>query len=493
VQRAASARLGEPAVNGSARVTYGEATQMADAVAGHLRAVGTAAGDLVAVASGRSHLAPVLILGVMRSGAVYLPLDPLYPDALLTSMVKAAGVRTVIVDRAAGGRQPAVDAHAVEAAALLSPVRGMDLPAVDVCGGAFAMFTSGSTDAPKGMLLGHAGLAQYARALPDRVGLRAGDRCLGVAPLGFSSSIRQLLLPLAAGATVVVPTDEQVHTPWEFADLVREQRVSHLDVTPSYWRALLDALPEDEARTMLAGVRRVLFASETLDAPLAHRTRGLAPHTRIWNLYGCTETTGIVTAYEFTGAEPADAPVPVGTALDHVTVTVEPGDGPDPQAGGQIVVTGSAVALGALGDGLPVGPGCAVRSLATGDRAKMTAAGLVWLGRSDRLLKVRGMRVVAESVEQHLLVHPGVQRAAVVAATERGLVCAIQSAPGTAAPEPRRLVAWLRERLPGHMVPAEITVAAEWPVLPNGKTDHQRLTALHQPNTDLPGRGPDAH
>lgn len=487
VQEAAHLHPGKRAITGTIRVTYDELIRHVDAVAGQLMTVGVRTGEAVGVAAGRSPLAPLLALGVMRAGAVYLPLDPLYPDALLARMAAAAQVQTVLLDDSSGRRAPSADRVLPASAVLESPTDGHRLPAVAPCTAAYAMFTSGSSGAPKGIVLGHAGLAQYAQALPARVGLRAGDRCLGVAPLGFSSSIRQLLLPLAAGATVVVPTDEQVRTPWELADLVREQRVSHLDVTPSYWRALLDALPVDEARAMLAGVHRVLFASEPLDAHLAHRTRQLAPHARLWNLYGCTETTGIVTAYGLTGTEPMDAPVPIGTALDHVSVTAEPGPG------GQIVVTGSAIALGSLDGGLPTTGGCAARRLATGDRAEMTAAGLVRLGRGDRMLKVRGMRVASESVEQHLLAHDGIRRAAVVAATERGLVCAVEPAPGAPAPDPRRLAAWLRERLPGHMVPAEITVTGDWPLLPNGKTDYQRLTALHQPATDLPGRGPDAH
>ncbi|MEV6986939.1 AMP-binding protein [Sphaerisporangium sp. NPDC051017] len=482
VRWAAGAYSEQPAVIGAAALSYGELQAMVDVVATQLLTVGMAPGGVVGVASGRSYLAPALILGIMRSGAVYLPLDPLYPDVLLEAMVQAADVGTVIVDRAAAGRVPTMRACVIEAASLLSRGRcGTSLPAVDLCGGAYGMFTSGSTGAPKGVLLGHAGLGEYARALPGRVGLGAGDRCLGVAPLGFSSSVRQLLLPLAVGATVVVPTDGQVRTPWELADLIQAERVSHLDVTPSFWRAFLDALPESDACRMLAGVRRVLFASESLDVPLANRTRRLAPHARLWNMYGCTETTGIVTAYEVTGSEPEDAAVPIGTALDHVMVSVAlADDGPSCAGSGQIVVTGRAVALGPLSRGTTAGSACAVRRLETGDRAEEIAAGLVWHGRGDRVLKVRGIRVTAESVEQQLLAHDQVRRAAVVAATERGLICTVEPAPETREPDPGRLISWLRQRLPGHMVPAEITVTTDWPLLPNGKTDYRQLAARHQ-------------
>lgn len=467
---------------GANPLTYGEVTRTADAVAARLREAGVAPGDVVGLASGRSHRAPSLILGIMRSGAVYLPLDPLYPDALLATMAQTADVRTVIADQGAAGRVPPGQRRGLDAAEMLSSrPGGTPLPPIDPRWGAYGMFTSGSTGAPKGVLLGHAGLGEYARALPERVGLRAGERCLGVAPLGFSSSIRQLLLPLAVGATVVVPTDGQVRTPWEFADLIQAERVSHLDVTPSFWRALLDALPEGDARRMLAGVRRVLFASEPLEGVLAHRTRRLAPHVRLWNMYGCTETTGIVTAYEVTGCEPEGTALPIGTTLAHVTVSLQAeAISADPKAAGRIVVTGSAVALGPLGHSATAESRHSMRRLVTGDHAEEAPAGLVWRGRSDRMVKVRGMRVTAESVEQQLLAHDQVRRAAVVTATERGVVCTVEPTPGVSGPAPGRLIAWLRERLPGHMVPAEITVTTDWPLLPNGKTDHRQLTARHQ-------------
>jgi non-ribosomal peptide synthetase component F len=490
-RRAAQQRPDAMAVVGAATLSYDEVTRTADAVAGRLLEAGVKPGYVVGVASGRSYRAPSLVLGIMRSGAVYLPLDPLYPDTLLATMAEAADV--VIADQAAAGRVPPGQPRCLDAAILLSSrPGGVPLPPIDQRGAAYGMFTSGSTGAPKGVLLGHAGLGEYARALPGRVGLGAGDRCLGVAPLGFSSSIRQLLVPLAVGATVVVPTAGQVRTPWEFADLIQAERVSHLDVTPSFWQALLDALPEDEARLMLAGVRRVLFASEPLDGKLAHRTLRLAPHARLWNMYGCTETTGIVTAYEVTGREPeGGAAVPIGAALDHVTVSLVPidGGGVHPAEAGQLVVTGRAVALGPLGPGLSR---CAVRRLETGDIAEETASGLVWRGRGDRMVKVRGMRVTAESVEQQLLSDDRVRRAAVVAATERGLVCAVEPAPGASGPDPRRLIAWLRDRLPGHMVPAEITVTTDWPLLPNGKTAHWQLAARHHKKDDSTGGEADA-
>ncbi|MFI6458353.1 AMP-binding protein [Streptosporangium amethystogenes] len=480
VEEAAARAPETTAVIGEHETTYGELARGVRAVAGRLAAAGVVPGDVVGLASGRSERAPALALGIMRAGAVYLPLDPLYPAPLLAHMTGAAPVRTVIVDRAAGGL-PAGGHTGLDAFELLaSPSTGDRLPEPAPCAAAYVMFTSGSTGLPKGVLLGHAGLAEYARALPAHLSLSGEDRCLGVAPLGFSSSIRELLLPLARGAVVVVPGEEEVRTPWGVPDLVREHRVTHLDLTPSYWRAVLDAMPAGELGDALASVRGVLFASEPLDVALAHRSVRLLPRARLWNTYGCTETTGIIAAHEVTGTESAGSLVPIGTPLGHVSFRTRPGDG-------ELVVSGDAVALGYLPGGLPPDGGCAPRQWETGDRVTTVDGTMVWTGRTDRMLKVRGMRVAPETVEHHLRAYPGITQAAVVDAGERGVACVVARTPASAPLDARALTAWLRERLPGHMVPAVITDIPAWPVLPNGKTDHRLLIARHRPD---PGWSP---
>ncbi|GII86945.1 hypothetical protein Ssi03_49350 [Sphaerisporangium siamense] len=470
---------------GRCTTTYGELVRGMRAVAARLASHGVKPGDVVALAAARSDRSPALALGIMRAGAVYLPLDPLYPAPLLARMRATAPLRAVITDPAPGVPPPEVAAD-LDAHDLLAPADVEPPPLPLPCGPAYVMFTSGSTGTPKGVVLGHAGLAEYARALPDGLGLGGADRCLGVSPLGFSSSIRELLLPLARGATVVVPGEEEARLPWGVTDLVRATGVTHLDLTPSYWRAVTDAMPTGELRTALATVRGVLFASEPLDTDLAHRTRALLPAARVWNMYGCTETTGIVAAYEVDGTEPADTLVPIGAPLRHAAVYLRPRP-EDPPGTGQIVVTGRAVALGhldgsGLADGSGSGRGCAARRWATGDLAVTVEGATVWTGRVDRMRKVRGMRVAPETVEHHLLACPGVRHAAVVGVTERGVTCVVAGTPGSTPPEAAALMARMRERLPAHMAPVAVTVVADWPLLPNGKSDLRLLTSRHGPH-----------
>lgn len=461
----------------------------------HLAHLGVQRGEVVGVAAARSSSAVATALGVMAAGAVYLPLDPLYPRLLLRSWAQTAGVRLVIADEVEPDWIPLAPDAIIPASTLASTGFSGDTPAsVFPQDLAYGMFTSGSTGDPKGVVLGHAGLVQYAEALADRVGLDERDRCVGIAPLGFSSSIRQLLLPLTVGATVVVPGQDQLRSPWGFAELVRDHHATHLDVTASFWQALLDGLGDDDARLMLREVRRVLFASERLDPDVVLRTRTLAPSLRIWNMYGCTETTGIVCAYEVRGDEPSSSPVPIGTALSHVQVALAPYPAEHTGAAGvsQIVVTGEAVHVGRFASGAVVPSATAdaqtgaLRSFVTGDLASAGPVGLTWLGRGDRLVKVRGMRVAAEDVEQHLLRCPGVSRAAVIGSSDHGLLCVIQTGSGLE-PDLRQVQALLREQLPPYMVPASIAVAADWPVLPNGKTDLRALSVSHHPSRDEQG------
>jgi amino acid adenylation domain-containing protein len=466
-------------------LTYEGLLESSRRVAWALAGAGVRPGDRVAAAASRSGRAVPVILGVLLAGAVYVPLDPLYPDPMLARIAAAVRPGAIIVDSGAGGRPPAGLGPVLDAAAALRWAGARPaLPDVSSDTEAYVMFTSGSTGAPKGVVLGHAGLRDYASAVAARVGLGPGDRCLGGAPLGFSSSIRQLLVPLTAGAAVVAVDDTEIRTPWRFAEILEEEVVTHLDLVPSFWAALIDALPPAQLSAGLAGLRRHLFASERLDRALVGRTAAVAPATaRIWNLFGCTETTGIVAAHDATGEAGDGGVTPIGRPLDHVRVEVRPAGDAGREAGGpgRLVVHGTAVALGYLADGgdlepLPSAPGGG-RTLDTGDLVEVDGDGrLVWLGRANRQSKIRGFRVAHEAVEWHLERCPDVMRAAVVGVEADRLVAAVK--PRRPPLDSPALLRWLRERVPEHMVPGRIRSVETWPLLPNGKTDHGRLLEL---------------
>lgn len=462
------------AVVGDSELTYGALIENALKVATLLPAAGAAPGQVVGFASSRSALAPEVVLGIFAAGCVYLPLDPLYPDPMLERMLGAARPSLVLVDREASGRVPPVpDIPVIDVAAVRStwPSQG----AVRISGdAAYIVFTSGTTGEPRGVLLGHDGLAHYVSALASRVGTTAVDRCLGGAPLGFSASIRQILAPLTVGAQVVVPSDEDLSAPWQFLELLKERRVTQLDIVPSLWRAILDAEERDEVYRHTLSLRRALFASEALDHDLLRRTVDSGPEDiTVWNMYGCTETTGIVTAFDATSTSESGEPLPIGSALDHVRVGLRRG-----AEGDELEVEGDAVALayihpdGKVEELLETKRG--VRTFPTGDVAREAPPGTFsWVGRCTRQSKVRGFRVSHDAVEALLLRSELVRRASVASASDAGLVVAVQPARTSITADDIRQ--WMRSHLPAHMAPARVLILAEFPTRPNSKTDHRQV------------------
>lgn len=473
------------ALSGEVDFTYCKMQQLIDDVANQLVESGLQAGDVVGIHTNLSELAPILILGVMTVAGVYLPVDPIYTDLQNTRIEEHLNLR-IIISRWEPQKERSrirLRIERVTANPNKRTERGFRRTAMP-CDPAYAMFTSGSTGCPKGVLLGHAGLAQYAQALTTRISMAPRDICIGIAPLGFSSSIRQLLLPLTCGATVVVPNPIQIRTPWGITDLIRAKRISQIDTTPSYWKALVDSTHEDELRSALNSVKRVLFASECLEPDLARDAIRIAPNAAIWNMYGSTETTGIVTAYKLTGVEPRERPIPIGTGLSHVSVTLAPTlslPTASESSDDQIIVDGPAVCLGRLDDTADTQQsalGCTSRSTSMGDLAKLSDGELVWTGRADRQVKVRGMRVSPEAIEQRILEYPGVRRAAVAYSNELGIQCIVEATTQSVRLDAQRMKLFLRTRLPAHMIPVSIGIATEWPCLPNGKTDMVSIIQL---------------
>ncbi|GAB1516588.1 amino acid adenylation domain-containing protein [Actinophytocola sp. KF-1] len=452
-----------PAVLGAETLTYGQLLRQVCGVREWLRGRRIGSGDRVAVVRGRGTELVALILGILDLGAVYVPVDPTHPAPLRDRMLALTRPRLTVDDRTA----------------LPAPAAPAPAPAPARAGHAddtaYVIFTSGSTGDPKGVALTHAGLLDYALALPARVGMAAGDRSLGLAPPGFSSSLRQLLLPLATGAATVIASDDEVRTPWQFLDLLARHRVTQLDVVPSFWRVLTAVEDDGELRAALRHVRRVLFASERLDAGLVQRTVALTGGCRVWNMYGCSETTGIVAARDVTDAAEGGDALPIGDALDHVRLTTrgEPGET-------ELVVTGRAVTTGYL----PPAAGTVehladgTRRLATGDLVDHDpATGFVWRGRKDRQSKVRGFRVNHTALEAELDHCPGVECSAVVTAGEDGVEVAYVSSPGVRL-DPADLIEWSRRHLPLPMVPAVAHRIEDWPRLRSGKTDLVHLRHL---------------
>lgn len=430
-----AARMSEATAvaSGERSLSYGELAQAANRLAHRLIRQGVRPGEPVAIALDRSVELIVAILGVLKAGAAYVPLDPAWPPAWQAALLAESGAGVVI----------ATGAGAFGAIVCDPAVEG-DEPwtAPAVPGGpddlAYVIHTSGSTGRPRGVAIRHGSVLNLFHALGEAVYARLPDRPLRVAvngPAAFDTSVKQIV-QLLAGHTLDVVPDTVRAAPAELVRYVRERRIDVLDATPTHLGMLLnEGLVEPGGAAPLA----VLVGGEAIDPGLWRRLSTVAG-TRFFNLYGPAECTVDVTAAGIAGGEPN-----LGLPLANLrTYVLDPEGRPVPRGmPGELHVGGAGVALGYRGDpgltaerfiALPFDPGPVYR---TGDRVRRRADGrLVFLGRADEQIKLRGYRVEPGEVAALLRQCDGVTDAAVVPRGEgaqQHLVAYAAVAPGRGA------------------------------------------------------------
>ncbi|MFH8409104.1 amino acid adenylation domain-containing protein [Streptomyces sp. NPDC018019] len=447
-------------------------------VAAGLAAAGIGRGDVVAVVVGRSVFLPAALLGVLRCGAAFVPVDPAYPDERRTYMLRDSRARAMVTL-----------SHLAQSMEETQPTVLLDAPGTSHVDGvqwtaapgdlAYVMYTSGSTGRPKGVEISHQALSKGVLAMSSVVRPFPGDTWLSVTSPSFDPSLVDLFLPLLTGGRLVIATDDQVVAGDALHALLMSSAATVLQATPLTWRMLLADGWRGRLRTALCGGEAMHV---DLAAALGERCE------EVWNIYGPTETTIWSTAHRVTSADTAT--VPVGRPLPDTEVLVldENLARAQPGAVGEIWIGGTGVGLGYRGqDELtadrfpphPLGPP-GERIYRTGDLGRRRADGtLELLGRADSQVKIRGHRVEPGEVEHRLLEHGDVESAAVIAhsppdQTDARLVAYVRLvAPGTVTPA--QLLDFLRARLPGHLVPSSVTEVEQWPRTPSGKIDRNAL------------------
>ncbi|MEZ4240533.1 MAG: condensation domain-containing protein [Myxococcota bacterium] len=455
------------------------------AFAGRVAAFADALGDagpgsVVAVSLPRVPDALAAFVAALWVGAAFLPLDPAYPSARLLATMEEAGATHLISAEPLGAARfvpvPATGAHG--ALGPPSPLAGDAL--------AYVIATSGSTGRPKVVRIGRAALSSYVRALPAGLGITTPYRALHTASFGFSSSVRQALLPLATGGVVVLATEQEIADPIALAELCRRAAVEVVDVVPTYLRAWRRALL-DAGRSDLPGpsVRAVWCASEPLTASAVATWRRAGVRAPLVNLYGQTETAGLVAGW--TVPDPAPERIPIGRPLPGVALEVRTPDGRRAPVGatGALWVATDRLMQGYQGDRpSPVVCRDGERWYPTGDLAAWSEDGTVTLhGRSDQQVKIRGNRVELGEVEAALAAHPDVAAAAAAVGPEPDPVLLAWVEPRAGAtPQPEALRDYARVRLPAAAVPSRIGVVATIPRTPNGKVDRAAVATLADPS-----------
>lgn len=508
VARYARTHPDAPAVTDGDRVLgYAELAGRARRLAGALTAAGVHAGDLVAAAGPRSADTVVTFLALERLGAVYLPVDPQWPQRRTATVLTVSGARHLIdytdgtADTAAA-RAAAADAGATvhafgelngDGAAGEEPARAADRDHAREP--RYCIFTSGTTGRPKGALVEHQGMANHLWAKVQDLGLTAGDRVAFTAPLVFDISIWQMLTPLVAGATVVVARDADLAFPRRLTGLLDRAAVTVVELVPTMVGWVADDA-ERRGAASLSRLRWLISTGEELHPGLARRVLTVAPHVRLLNAYGPTECSDDVTHHEVRAAD-LDLPrLPVGAAVPGAVLYLltEDDDGTgwraaEPGETGQLFVGGVAVGLGYLNDpdttagaffADPFDPHSPTgRLYRTGDAARVADGRVHYLGRIDRQVKVAGVRMELDEIEVVLRRHAAVDACAVTVVTTDGRPALAAFVTLRAADtDDSQLLKYLAEELPDAMVPRHLLVLDALPLTGNGKTDHRALAGL---------------
>jgi amino acid adenylation domain-containing protein len=477
---------------GNTTLSFGELRRAAAAVAARLHEVGIGAGAVVAHVIERSVDAGVGIFGILEAGATVLPLDATAPARQLAQCIAAARADAVLthtrlLDRTSAADLPVLcidDDHRTRRA------RPLVSPPPDGERLTFVLFTSGSSGMPRAVEIPAASVLVYLDALAATLPVTAEDIYLHSAPLGFSAAMRQLLFPLSRGAAVVMADAAERVDPVELRAVMHARAVTVWDTVPTVWHACMEAWRGQPSTDPGRGADRLRLIASTGEA-LPWRLvdawrREHGTRAEIWNLYSQTETCGTVCAHRISEDEPRSALfVPIGRALPHTTVAVldaelQPVIG---DAIGEICVSGTRLARGyrhaaaASAARFATAAGTGARLVRTGDLGRRRPDGtLEWVGRADRQIKIRGMRVDLGELEEVLRSHPRVSAVAIGtddrAGLHVGLTARVVASGGVTAAEVR---AFARERLPAHMVPRRFALIDRLPMTASGKSAPGRV------------------
>ncbi|MDH6220984.1 amino acid adenylation domain-containing protein [Streptomyces pseudovenezuelae] len=453
-----------PAVRcGAVQLSYAELDKRANRLARYLRQRGVGAETRVGLRLARGTDMIVAILGVWKTGAAYVPLDPEHPADRLEFMTRDSGAALTLDDDALTA---AAEAVAAESDAPLHPTTDADQLA-------YVIYTSGSTGRPKGVAVAHRGVAALAAAMRPVLGVTEGEVSLQFASFSFDAAVLDVAVTLVAGGTLAIASDEERTDPRALTQLIRDAGVTVASVVPS----LLSVLDPES----VPGVRNWVLGAEHLTADLAARW---AARARVWNTYGPTEATVITTAVELApGIRPQDAPPAIGRPLAHAgTYVLDAFLRPvAPGATGEVYITGPGLARGYAGRAdltaerfvaCPFLPG--QRMYRTGDLARWAGDGLLhFAGRADEQVKIRGFRVEPGEVESVVAAHPDIAQATVVVRDHR-LLAYVVAGNGL---DPAAVREYAATRLPAYMVPAAVTVLDRLPLTVNGKVDKATLPA----------------
>lgn len=469
------------------RLTYRQLEESSAALARHLVGIGFGPGAVIGLMVERSPELLISLLGILRAGATYVPMDPNYPPARLEHMLNASGAGLLLTQKSLHSRLPGaslprldvVDFFTKSADARPSETA---LPDVPLSSSAYIIFTSGSTGVPKGVEIPHGGLTNLLCSMQERPGIDSADILLAITSVCFDIAGLEFFLPLIAGARIEIASAAEAADPQLLRAKIEQSNATVLQATPVSWRMLIETGWEgSETIKLLCGGEAM---TENLARQLQQRSGS------VWNMYGPTETTiwsSCARVQSDLGAVTLGDPV-ANTSLFVLDIhrnLVPAGVSGELYIGGDGLAIGYRGQPGLTGERFPLvgfADGEMRRLYRTGDRVKRLRDGsLQFLGRMDRQIKLNGFRIELGEIEQVLNSLPGVQDSVVIKSQLAGgedflagfIIPKIDCSPNV-----EDLRSGLAKFLPKYMQPARLLVLTDVPLTPNGKLDRNRLPEL---------------
>ncbi|MBL6078114.1 amino acid adenylation domain-containing protein [Belnapia sp. T18] len=470
-------------------ITYAELDRRANKIAHALLNKNMPSDAPVGVHLGRSAEAFAAILGILKTGHAYVPLDVSQPAARLRRLVADCGCCQILTMRDLVKALPeTVETILLDPdSAVWTGHRETPLSAGANSGLAYVIYTSGSTGEPKGVMGTHRATINRFEWMYRAYPFASGEVCCQKTALGFVDSIWEMFGPLLRGVPNLIVPDDHVVDPERLLALLAREGVTRIVLVPTLLRVLLEHAPDLGAR--VPRLKLWTTSGEYLPDDLARRFRTACPDAVLLNLYGSSEVAADVTWHEVR-ALGHNEPVPIGKPISNTQVYILDQYGAPVPIGvtGQVHVGGDCLCAGywrrpdLTAERFPPNPFGKNSSVlfATGDQGRFLADGSIeYLGRRDGQVKIRGYRIELGEVEAHLAAHPGVRQAVLAAlagpeADSRQLVAYVVGQDGTM-PAAEELRAFLRGRLPQYMVPAVFVDMRELPLLPSGKIDRRAL------------------
>ena len=488
------------------QVTYGELADYANSIARNLHNAGVGPGDMVAIVMEKGWEQIAAVMGILRAGAAYLPIDPEMPKTRLEYLLSNGRVPVAITQShlQSGISWPST----IKVWSLgprpesTEPYDGPE-PAPDSL--AYVIYTSGSTGVPKGVMIAHQAALNTIVDINQRLGVTAKDRVLSVSALSFDLSVYDIFGMLEAGGAIVLPAPERARDPIHWVERMNECHVTIWNSAPALMQMLITIL-EASRGTLPANLRWTMLSGDWIPVDLPSRLRKYAPNNRLLSLGGATEVSIWSIAFPVDQVDATWTSIPYGMPMVNQTIHIlDDRFEPCPEwTAGEIFIGGDGLAMGYLADEAKTterflkSPVSGEALYRTGDFGRFRSEGFVeFLGRKDTQVKIRGYRIEIGEIEAALLRLTGVREAAAltVSTTAGGrsggilVGCVVLQKSSATPPDEDTFRAELATSLPSHMIPSRIIVLDELPLSANGKVDRRVLLEKVAPTLVSEDRG----